>query len=389
MLTLIDNALVHAPRPLGLQQVLVADGRIAAVATQIDLQGAAVRRLDAGGRWLLPGFVDLLTHPCGGGGEGGFGNRTAEVSLADFVRAGVTCPIGALGTDALGRSLEVLYASVMALRVRGLDAYMYSGSYRVPPVTLTGDVARDLVLIEPVIGVGEVAIADHRGTQPSPAELRRLASESRLGATIAGKRGAVLVHVGEGEQRLGPLRAALADSALPANSFIPTHCNRNQALLLEAFDLARHGATIDFTASTTPEFIAAGEVPALDALLQALEAGVDPACITLSSDAGGSLPLYRAGELCGLQQAGPGALLALLREALRRGVTDPEPVLAAMTSNPARALGLARKGCIAPGADADLLLFDPATGRLDDVMCRGQWLLRDNDLTVTPITVQS
>jgi beta-aspartyl-dipeptidase (metallo-type) len=387
MLTLIHNANIHAPQPLGIQQVLVAGGRIAAVGEALDLQGSQVARIDAGGRWLLPGFVDLLTHPCGGGGEGGYANRTGEVPLEDFVRAGVTCPVGALGTDALARSLEVLYGSVMALRARGLDAYMYSGSYRVPPVTLTGDVARDLVFIEPVIGIGEVAIADHRGSQPTALELRRLATESRLGAIVSGKGGAVLVHVGDGAERLAPLRAALEDCALPRHSFIPTHCNRTEALFADAVEFARGGACIDFTASSTPAFVAAGEVPALDALSRALAAGVDGARLTLSSDAGGSLPMYRDGELCGLHQAGPGALLALLRTALQREELAPGAVLAAMTLNPARALGLAHKGRIAAGADADLLLFDPETGRLDDVMCRGHWLLRDGACTFSSITI--
>ena len=52
------------------------------------------------------------------------------------------CPVGALGTDSIARSLEVLFGQVMKLRAHGLSALMYSGSYRVPPDTLTGDIAR-------------------------------------------------------------------------------------------------------------------------------------------------------------------------------------------------------------------------------------------------------
>ncbi|GAB3281042.1 amidohydrolase family protein [Parahaliea aestuarii] len=376
MLTLIRNAEVHSPRALGVQDVLVADGRIAAVGQDLSLSGTGVEEIDARGLWLLPGFVDLLTHPCGGGGEGGFGNRTAELSAEDLLRAGVTTAVGALGTDSLCRSPEVLYGAIMALRARGLGAYMYSGAYRVPPVTLTGDVARDLVLVEPVLGVGEVAIADHRGSHPSAAELVRLAADVQLGATLAGKRGTVLVHVGGGEQRLALLREALASADLPRDSFLPTHANRSRALFEEAQALALDGAWIDFTVSTTPEFIAEGEVPALDALLEAVACGVPPDRLTVSSDAGGSLPLYVDGELRGLQQAGPGVLLQLLAEAAARG-EHFEAVLGALTANPSAALGLAGKGRIAPGADADLLLYDPAAGQLEAVSCRGRWLLRD------------
>ena len=38
--------------------------------------------------------------------------------------------------------------------------------------------------------------------------------------------------------------------------------------------------------------------------------------------------------------------------------------------------GLGAKGRIEPGADADLLMLDPASGELTDVMCGGRWLLR-------------
>ena len=113
MLTLIKNAEVFAPEPLGRCEVLIAGSEIAAVAERIDLQGKELSVVDAEGAWLMPGIVDALTHPCGGGGEGGFANRTGEISLSTFVRAGVTSPIGALGTDSIARSLDVLYGNVM------------------------------------------------------------------------------------------------------------------------------------------------------------------------------------------------------------------------------------------------------------------------------------
>ena len=198
MITLIRNARVLSPEPLGIRDVLIAGDRIAAIENQVELAGNSVEFIDAEGRWLMPGFVDALTHPCGGGGEGGFGNRTRELEAGDFVAGGVTTPVGALGTDAVTRSLEVLFGQVMKLRNRGLSACMFSGSYRVPPNTLTGDVVRDLVLIEPVIGVGELAISDHRSSHPSAEELRRVASDVHLGGTLSGKGGTLLLHLGDG-----------------------------------------------------------------------------------------------------------------------------------------------------------------------------------------------
>ncbi len=374
MLTLIRNAEVYAPASLGLQQVLVAGERIAAIAEKIDLTGTAVTTVDAGGALLVPGLVDALTHPAGGGGEGGFHNRTAEVPAQAFIDAGVTCPVGALGTDGVTRSLEVLFGSVMSLRAQGLSAYMYTGSYRLPAITICGNVVRDLTLLDPVIGVGEVAIADHRGSQPTAQELRRLAADARLGGIVSGKRGTVMLHVGDGEQGLARMREALGDSDLPPHSFYPTHCNRRSGLLDEALDHARAGGYMDLTVSTTPELVAAGEIPALEALRRAVAEGAPANRITLSSDAGGSLPLYEAGELRGIQSAAPTSLSELLAAVVRAGDTDLPMVLAALTENPAAALGLANKGRLAVGADADLLLLDKDSGMPAAVMSRGAWL---------------
>ncbi|MEE4193455.1 MAG: beta-aspartyl-peptidase [Halieaceae bacterium] len=379
MLTLINNAQVYSPQHIGTASVLISGGRILAVG-DVELSGRELEVVDAQGRWLLPGFVDALTHPCGGGGEGGFGNRTPEISAGEFVRAGVTCPVGALGTDSLARSLDVLYGCVMGLRERGLAAHMYTGAYRVPAPTLTGDIARDLVLVAPVIGVGEVAVSDHRSSMPTAEELRRLAADSRQGGILSGKTGTVLVHVGDGDSRLAPLRDALAGSDLPAHSFYPTHVNRSGALIDEAAALASNGAWVDITVSTTPELIAAGDIPGLEALKRLLAAGAPADRVTMSSDAGGSLPLFENGELRGLTAASPASMLEMLQQAMREAPEAVGTVIAALSVNPAAALGLNTKGRIEVGSDADLLLLDPDGGQLSDVMCGGAWLLRAGEL---------
>jgi len=375
MLTLIRNATVFAPEPLGRRDVLLAGDRIAAVGEDLDLAGAAVTVLDAAGRRLVPGFIDPLTHPCGGGGEGGFGNRTGEVPAEAFLRAGVTSPVGALGTDSIARTPEVLYGSVMGLRAAGLDAFMYTGAYRLPPPTLTGDVARDLVLVAPVIGVGEVAIADHRGSQPTVEELRRLAADVALGGTLSDKGGTVFVHVGEGAEGLGLIEAVLAGSELDPGLFLPTHVNRRLGLLEEAAYFTRNGGYADITVSTTPELVAAGDVPALAAYQAALDAGADPARLSFSSDAGGSLPLYVDGRLAGLEAATPAVLPALLGEAAAQDDALFAGVLAGLTANPARALGLRGIGRVETGARANLLLLDAEHRQPTHVFCRGRALL--------------
>jgi beta-aspartyl-dipeptidase (metallo-type) len=380
MLTLIRNAQLFDPDPIGVRDILLTGDRIARIEDSIQPPTTGMDVVEADGRWLLPGIVDPLTHPCGGGGEGGYGNRTAELEAEDFARAGVTTPVGALGTDSIARSLDVLHGQVMKLRAQGLSAMMYSGSYRVPVVTLTGDVARDLVLVEAVIGVGEVAIADHRSSHPSAQELRRLASDVHLGGTLSGKGGTLFLHVGDGASGLQLIDSALADSDLPRRLFYPTHCNRRAGLLHQAIEHARQGGYADFTVSTTEKLIEAGEVPALEALQMAIEAGAPADRLSFSSDAGGSLPHYVDGELVGLKQAGPGSLLELLFSAIRASQSPPVDVLKALTRNPANALNLPRKGRITPGADADLLLLDPGAAQLTDVFSLGLRLMRDGNI---------
>lgn len=373
-LTLITDVDFYAPDSLGHRDVLIAGGEILAIEAPGSISLDA-KVIDGSAKRMMPGLVDALTHPCGGGGEGGFANRTDEVSVASFARAGVTAPIAALGTDSLGRSLEVLYGTVMSLRAQGLRAYMYTGAYRVPAPTLTGDLAKDLYFVEPIIGVGEVAIADHRGTQPTVDELRRLAAECNLAGVLLGYGGVVFVHVGDGSSRLQLLRDVVSESDLPITALYPTHVNRCRELLDEAAQWTQHGGFVDITVSTTPELIAAGDVPALEALRHLLSAGASAELITFSSDAGGSLPLYVDGEFGGLKAATPDCLLNLLADV---ATSEPElfpVVLAGMSKNPANALKMPGLGRLERGGQADFLLVDAASTELIQVYCAGKPLL--------------
>ena len=59
-----------------------------------------------------------------------------------------------------------------------------------------------------------------------------------------------------------------------------------------------------------------------------------------------------------------------------------EDVLPIFTSNVATLLRLPKKGRIAVGADADLVVLD-ASHRIRDVMARGRFLVRDGKPVVT------
>ncbi len=369
-LQLIRNAAVYAPGPLGVRQLLLGGGKVLWMGADLPALPAAlpVEVTDLEGRRLIPGLIDGHVHVTGGGGEAGFGSRVPAPFLSRYTRAGVTSVVGLLGTDDCARSTRELVASIHALREQGLNAWGYSGGYHLPPATLTGSVRGDIVFVEALIGAGEVAISDHRSSQPTLDELLRLASDVHVAGLMTGKAGIVHLHLGDGTRGLELVRRALDQSELPARVFNPTHVNRRKALFEEAVELARRGCSIDITAFP----VAHGEDAwsAADALLRYRDSGAPADRVTISSDAGGCLPCFDAdGRVCGMEVGESGALLATLNELVDRGVAL-EDALPAFTCNPARLLRLAGKGSVACGGDADLVALD-AQGAASDVWIGG------------------
>jgi beta-aspartyl-dipeptidase (metallo-type) len=369
-LTLIRNADVYAPEPLGVQQLLLGGGKILWIGRDLASLPAAlpVDAIDLEGRCLIPGLIDGHVHVTGGGGEDGFSSRVPAPMLSRYTRAGVTSVVGLLGTDDVARGTRELVASIHALREQGLNAWGYSGGYHLPPTTLTGSVRGDIVFVDALIGVGEIAISDHRSSQPTLDELLRLASEAHVAGLMTGKAGIVHLHLGDGPRGLELVRQALDQSELPARVFNPTHVNRRKALFEEAVELARRGCHIDITAFPVEDGEEAWN--AADALMRYLDSGAPPGHVTISSDAGGCLPCFDGdGRVCGMEVGESGALLATLNALLGRGMALQQ-VLPAFTRNPARLLRLPGKGRIEVGADADLVVLD-ANGAASDVLIAG------------------
>lgn len=371
---LLRNADVYAPRPLGLSSLLLGGGKIlwmGSAQEPIDLPRplrAGLEVIDLEGARLIPGLVDGHVHVTGGGGEGGFRTRVPPVPLSRLTANGITTAIAVLGTDDVARSTRELLACIQGLREEGLNVWGLTGGYHVPPATLTGTVRGDIVFVESLIGIGEVAISDHRSSQPTLDELLRLASEAHVAGLMSGKAGILHLHVGDGARGLDLIRRALAGSEIPPRVFNPTHVNRRRGLFEEALDLARRGCTIDLTAFPVAEDEDA--YTAADALLRYVDKGGPPERITISSDAGGCLACFDPdGRLCSMETGSAGALLQTLREVVDRGLAL-DVALAAFTSNPARLLRLAGKGAIAAGSDADLVALD-ATGQARTVIING------------------
>lgn len=397
MITCIRNVMLYTPDKKGLNDVLIVGDTFTAYGenllenvksvfpTLLTLSPGEVSAdglfqvIDGTGKLAVPGFIDSHVHLLGGGGEGGYHTRTPEIRLTDLTTSGVTTVVGCLGTDGITRDMMSLLAKARGLQNEGLTTYIYTGSYQVPVRSLTPSVMQDLLAIDKVIGVGEVALSDHRSSQPTYEEFLRTVADARVGGMLSGKAGIVNIHLGDGKRQIDYLLRAVTESEIPITQYLPTHVNRNSALLDACIAFAKQGGTIDFTGSEDSDMWEEldGEVRVSQAMKRLLDAGVSLDNFTLSSDAQGSLPIFNAQkQYVGLGVGSAKCLLKEIKDCVQADI-PLEIALRALTTNPARILKLAHKGQIMPGLEADLCLLDAATLDLTDVMAKGRWMVRN------------
>lgn len=368
-LKLITNGDIYAPSPLGKKDMLIAGDRIIAVEDHIQPpHGLNVTVIDACDRLVSPGLIDLHVHILGGGGEDGPASRVPELQLSRLTVAGTTTVVGVLGTDRVTRSPCALLAKARALRDDGISAYIYTGSYHVPPLTVTGSLERDLALIDQVVGF-KLAISDHRGSQLTMEELARLAAQVRVGAMLGGKKGIVHLHVGSGKQGIAPLFNLLAHTELPIGLFLPTHMSRVPNLVDQGLDFIRAGGNIDITAD--PD-----ERKTVEVIEKLLSKNADLTHVTLSSDGNGSMPVFdERRNIIGMKTGSVATLLESVRAIVSAGVMSLPDALSLVTTNPADRLGLeSQKGQVVKGADADIVILDDHL-EIDKVMCSGRLMV--------------
>ena len=377
----IKNADLYTPEAVGLKNILIAGGKIVAIDSEefsfadnieietVDLQGARV----------TPGFIDAHAHVTGGGGEVGFSTQVPPVPISDFTAAGVTTVVGLLGTDDTTRNIENLVARTYALREEGMSAYCWTGGYHYPLTTLLGSAKRDIVFLDPVIGIGEFAISDHRSSQPTFNEVVRLASEAHVAGLMTKKAGVMHFHLGDGDRKLELIERALKETEIPARTFNPTHVNRNKPLFASACELLKQGCYIDITAF--PEGMSASGWEAAQAVAIAIEQGLPTERITLSSDGGGCLPDFdRCGNLLSMDFGRAQTLIETVIAAEKLSVSLQQ-ILPMLTSNVAQLLRLTNKGQIAKGFDADLIVLDQHL-QISDVMALGVWHKRQGKVII-------
>lgn len=388
MVTIIRNAKVYQPEYAGVKDILILGDRIAAVGEHLraDFGGfLEVQEINGEDMAAVPGFIDSHEHILGGGGEGGFHTRTPEASLGDLVRNGITTVVGCIGTDGVGRDMAALLAKAHALENEGITTYAYTGSYQVPVHTLTDSLMKDIMMLDKVIGVGEVAVSDHRSSQPTFEEFARIASDARVAGMLSGKAGIVNVHLGDSERRLDLIRRVIHDTEIPASQFLPTHVNRNEALFEECLDFAAEGGTIDFTGNEDIDYweTICDEVRVCRGIRRLLARGISSDRFTISSDGQGSMPVFNAqGEYQGIGVGKASCLLKEVRECVQKEDIPLETAIKGITCNPASILKLDRKGRIKEGFDADICLLEEGTLKLNTVIAKGQVMVKDGEQKV-------
>ena len=375
----IKNGRVYSPDDLGQKDILIAGDTILAVENRVSTDSLPfpVEVYDAGGKMILPGIIDPHVHFIGGGGSSGLNSRTKEIAVEQIIEAGVTTAVGVLGFDRASRTLKALLLKTRALEELGLTAFMLTGSYSLPSLTLTGSVEDDLILIDKVIGV-KLALGETLANFPEIRDIRNLLAECLRGGHLGGKAGFLQIHMGvQGKAWNKPFMEILGEMKIPFSKVVFTHVNRSPDTLDEFMEFIQAGGGVDLTVSYTPAE-RPGSLTVRDSLQRMIRAGVSLDRVTLSSDSNATrmLPDKR------LKYLSIQTLFQVIRDLWLAGEISRPQLVRLVTENPARSLGLGRiKGLIEAGRHADLIILKEPFD-LDGVLLKGKWARRDGQTLI-------
>ena len=380
MIKVIRDIEVYSPKYLGKKSIVIVNDKIEGIYDKLEIPEnfINIEIIEGKDMYAFPGFIDAHVHLIGGGGEGGFKTRTPELQLSNLTRAGITTVNGCIGTDGVCRDMKALVAKVKALNEEGITATCYSGSYDVPVKTMIGSVKEDLMLVNEIIGVGEIALSDNRSSQPRLDQFINLVAESRVAGLLSNKSGIVNVHLGGGARRLNYLFEMLDETEIPATQVIPTHMNRTKELLDAGVKWIERGGCIDLTTSSDLNNLEEGEMIASKALKYLLDKEMPIERITFTSDGNGSMPLFdEKGKLkelgiCRVESLYEEVMKAILNEGI-----EIEDSLKTITSNVADLLKLKDKGRIEAKKDADIVMVNKSDLSISKVIAMGKVVVED------------
>ncbi len=382
--------------------LVVRDGRIAGVADAPS--GRARRTIDATGLVALPGMVDAHVHfmEPGPTEREDFAHGSGAASAA-----GVTCVAehthGWPVTTAAGLREKIGYLAGRSVVDFALGAHASpdtldaagelrdAGAAFVKAFTCTThgieglDAARQLALLRAAARAGVRVLAhceDETMTATAERELRGAMREDFGVLPLWRSPEAELVAAAATTMlaRLTGARVTIAHASQPEVVELVARERAGgarldvetcpQYLLLDEDDVVRHGPTRKFTPPARP-------APAAQRLWELLESG---AIDLLSSDhAPSTLAQKHEGDIweCPFGLPGVDTTFPLMLDAVGDGRLSLSRLVAVYSANPAAVLGLTgRKGTLAPGADADIVLVDPDGRRTladEQVVSKAGW----------------
>lgn len=385
MVTIIKNIEVYAPEFLGKKDVLFLNDKIEGLYDTINEINPLIESevIDGSDFIMFPGLIDSHVHIAGGGGEAGFRSRTPEISIIDLITCGITTVVGCLGTDNVCRNMNNLIAKACGLEEEGISSYVYTGSYEIPVKTVTGDIRSDFMLIPKVIGVGEIALSDFRSSKPSFEEFVKIIHEAKVGGLLSRKKGIVHIHIGDSKEGLKYLFELCKNGDIDLSQVIPTHVNRNRALLDSAIEYGKNGGYLDLTSSYVKGIEEEEKLRISKIIPEILSKGVDISRITCSSDSQGSLPVINSeGKFIGIGIGKPKSLYNEIRELLLNSQIPKEKIISLVTKNVANILGLEHKGEIKKGKDADVIFVDKNNYHIKYVFTKGNKIIDNGKILI-------
>jgi dihydropyrimidinase len=390
----IVNGKVVSSHSITTADVLINDGRISAIETP-GVQRNAVRIIDAAGNFVLPGIIDAHLHPV-------YADRIDTLSRAAACE-GVTTLIPYIGAvKAWGQSGGLIGA---------IDNFIAEGEstslvdFSLHCTLMQDDMADIEENIPQMIDRGIVSFKAFmayakRGMKLEDGELLRLMSVvARHGGLMAAhaENGDIIDFmeaklIGKGQQtpefypqshpNLSEAEAVFRLLTLAQTAACPIYVPHiSTAETLEVLDLFQKWQAVEFYVESCPHYLSLTEevmaqrgtiakmAPPLrrqrdiDALWQAV---ADGRIQVIGSDAAGSNTAANEPLRDQVFKAPNGipGLETLLKIVYQTGVKDNRITLpqmvAQLSENPAKIFGLyPRKGILQPGADADLVIFDP------------------------------
>ncbi len=364
--------------------VLILDGRVAEISPQIVMspeRGASVREVDASGKWITPGLIDMHVHLREPGEE-------YKESIASGTRAAVAGGFTAVACMPNTKPVNDCAAVTEFILKRAAE----QGACRVLPVGAIskGLQGKDLAELGELKQSGAVAVSDDGRPVMNSMLMRRALEYSKIFDLLVISH-AEDIHLSEGgSMNEGPVSTLLglrgipsaAEEVMVARDLLLAELTGGKLHIAHVSaagsvrlirEAKKRGVSV--TAETAPHYFSLtdNEIMQFDTVfkvnpplrraadVEAIREGLaDGTLDAIATDHAPHSVLEKdvefdlaANGMIGLESALP-IILSLVRE----GVLSPSEAIAKVTCNPARILG-ASMGSFENGALADLTIIDP------------------------------